>query len=97
MSENVAEIQNFKNTLERERKDVETREKEIHELETVHGLFEKNEIFQDKMTMKQKWAQVKGKFKPMFDKSEKNFNDAEKRVKQCENSLEMKEKALLSK
>ena len=97
MSENVAEIGNFKNTLKREEEDVKAREKEIHELETVQGLFQKNEKFQDKMTMKQKWAKVKNEFKPQADKSEKAYNDAVKSVKACEKNLEMKENALLSK
>ena len=97
MSENVAEIGNFKNTLKREEDDVNAREKEIHELETVQGLFEKNEKFQDKMSMKQKWARVKNQFKPEMEESEKKYNVAEKSVKALEKNLEIKEQTLLSK
>ena len=49
MSENVAEISNFKNTLKREEEDLEARKKEIAELEKVQGLFQNNDKFQDKI------------------------------------------------
>ena len=97
MSENVAEISNFKNTLKREEEDLEARKKEIAELKEVQGLFQNNVKFQDKMTMKQKWAKVKNELKPKFDKFEKEYNAAVKNVKSVENNLEIKENALASK
>ena len=97
MSENVAEISNFKNTLKREEEDLEAKKKEIAELEKVQGLFQNNDKFQDKMTMKQKWAKVKNELKPKFDKFEKEYNAAVKNVKSVEKNLEIKENALASK
>ena len=97
MSENVAEISNFKNTLKREEEDLEARKKEIAELKEVQGLFQNNVKFQDKMTMKQKWAKVKNELKPKFDKFEKEYNAAVKNVKSVEKNLETKENALASK
>ena len=97
MSENVAEISNFKNTLKREEEDLEARKKEIAELKEVQGLFQNNVKFQDKMTMKQKWAKVKNELKPKFDKFEKEYNAAVKNVKSVEKNLEIKENAIASK
>ena len=97
MCENGAEIKNFENTLLMEVEDINARQKVIDELKEVQGLFQKNVKFQDKMTMKQKWAKVKNELKPKFDKFEKEYNAAVKNVKSVENNLEIKENALASK